>query len=348
MRIILPHDITEHWLWSDPIKFQWWILLLQQVSESECKVVKAGKTFVLRRGEILTSKGELAKLWHTTPDCARSFLRMLESHGEIIKCPKVDPKLTQLKVLSLDSYIEIQPEVDPILTQSEEKTDSKPNLDPMLTRLNNSKSEDKNNAWHDVDPKLTQTEKEKRKEKESSPPHPPYKEKENKKEKEFLAPYGASSSAPQDDPNCGIDFKRLVLFFNQTMKDKIIPQIRDISGKRKVAVLARCKTYGKEAIMEAIVNAAKSSFLNGNNKRNFRASFDWIFAPNNFPKVLEGNFADPQNNIPTINHAENESANPHSRNTPDPTRQRNAEFADHIMSKIKLGIEKKQESTNGG
>ncbi|MBR1525158.1 MAG: hypothetical protein IJ640_00660 [Prevotella sp.] len=40
-----------------------------------------------------------------------------------------------------------------------------------------------------------------------------------------------------------------------------------------------------------IDNAADSMFLNGGGERGFCASFDWLFQPNNFLKVLEGNYA---------------------------------------------------------
>lgn len=256
---------------------------------------------------------------------------MLESHGEICKCPKVNPKLTQLKVLTLNNYVDVRPEVDPKLTQSYCNDNPEPEVNPTLTRTNSNKSAIKDDACPDDDPILTQQEKEKRKEKESFPPHPPYKEKENKKEKE-LASNEALSSASQDDSSCGIDFKRLVEFFNKSMAGKLIPQIRDISGKRRQAVKARCKTYGKEAIMEAIINASKSSFLNGNNSRNFRATFDWIFAPSNFPKVLEGNYSDENNQL--VNTSNNGSTSRTIQTSADARQQRQSEFANHILNKL--------------
>ena len=70
-----------------------------------------------------------------------------------------------------------------------------------------------------------------------------------------------------------------------------MPQVRSITQKRKAAILAREKEHGKDAIIQVIDNATESSFLNGDNNRGFVASFDWIFRPNNFPKVLEGNYA---------------------------------------------------------
>lgn len=89
-----------------------------------------------------------------------------------------------------------------------------------------------------------------------------------------------------------ISYQDLIRFFNNQLdsENSTIPRIQAIRGKRQDAVNARCKDYGKEAIFEAIVLASKSEFLNGKNSKSWIANFDWIFLPNNFPKVLEGNY----------------------------------------------------------
>lgn len=89
---------------------------------------------------------------------------------------------------------------------------------------------------------------------------------------------------------CDIDFNKLAEYFNSKLPSNGMPQVRSITPKRKAAILAREKEHGKNAIIQVIDNATGSSFLNGDNNRGFVASFDWIFRPNNFPKVLEGNY----------------------------------------------------------
>ena len=54
----------------------------------------------------------------------------------------------------------------------------------------------------------------------------------------------------------------------------------------------RLKEYGEDSVIEAIDNVGKSSFLKGRNNRNWTIDFDWFVRPNNFPKVLEGRYAD--------------------------------------------------------
>ena len=71
-----------------------------------------------------------------------------------------------------------------------------------------------------------------------------------------------------------------------------IPRIRTITrdSKRATTLFARLREYSKEDLAEAVRKAAKSDFLNGSGDKAFVASFDWIFAPKMFPRVLEGNY----------------------------------------------------------
>lgn len=55
---------------------------------------------------------------------------------------------------------------------------------------------------------------------------------------------------------------------------------------------ARLKEYGEGRILEAIDNINYSSFLKGQNNKNWIITFDWFIKPNNFVKVLEGNYKD--------------------------------------------------------
>lgn len=120
--------------------------------------------------------------------------------------------------------------------------------------------------------------------------------KENKKErKENKGGTDVPSSSPEPTTpkNDDINLLAFMDFFNRTMQEHgaQIPTITQISGKRKQALLARFKQHGKEALRKAVINAATSTFLNGGGSKPFVASFDWIMRPNNFPKVLEGNYS---------------------------------------------------------
>ena len=320
MRVLIPQNIKEHWLWSDPVKFQWWLLLLDKVAEEDCVIRTDGEDYPCKRGQYITTQGKLAKLWGTTPATAQGFLRKLERLGEVRRNP--DAKLTQITICNLDDWAEPRRNVDAMLTHRR-------NVDAMLTQANDEISDSYEEVRRNPDAILTQTEKEKRKEKESFPPHPLYKEKENKKEKDGEAK-ASMSSGGADDVEANINFKKLADFFNQMMEGKMIPKVRGILGKRRQAVLARSKEYGKESIMIAIQKAAESSYLNGGTKQGFVASFDWIFRPNNFPKVLEGNYDNEK-------FVSNGTTPRNITNSTEARQQRQAEFATHIVEKLTRG-----------
>lgn len=90
----------------------------------------------------------------------------------------------------------------------------------------------------------------------------------------------------------GINLLAFQEFFNRTMQEHgaQIPTITQIGGQRRQRLLARVKEYGKDAIRKVVINAATAPFLNGAGDKPFVASLDWIIRPNNFPKVLEGNY----------------------------------------------------------
>ena len=85
-----------------------------------------------------------------------------------------------------------------------------------------------------------------------------------------------------------IDFKKLVSFFNSNRG--LLPEVKKLSDARKTRILNLEKQYGKECIQIVIEKTRDSKFLQGENKENWMASFDWIFKPANFLKILEDNY----------------------------------------------------------
>ena len=94
------------------------------------------------------------------------------------------------------------------------------------------------------------------------------------------------------------------------MQGKAIRPIKSISGQRLKWLQARLNEYGEDAILQATDKAAASGFLNGDNSKGWIATFDWFVRPNNFPKVLEGNYDNKATNqqqygFTTVNAAPN-------------------------------------------
>ena len=71
---------------------------------------------------------------------------------------------------------------------------------------------------------------------------------------------------------------------------KSFPQVTALSKKRKESIAARLRNYTLEQIQVVFEKAEQSSFLKGNNNRNWSASFDWIMTDSNFVKILDGNY----------------------------------------------------------
>lgn len=69
-------------------------------------------------------------------------------------------------------------------------------------------------------------------------------------------------------------------------------QRMDSESKRAKNLNARISEYGAGKILEAIENVRHSDFLQGRSRSSngWVITFDWFVLPNNFPKVLEGNY----------------------------------------------------------
>jgi hypothetical protein len=81
--------------------------------------------------------------------------------------------------------------------------------------------------------------------------------------------------------------------FMQTFNDMLspaIPKIKAMTESRRQKVKAIISKHGKEKIMLVFDKIRQSDFLMGNNKNGWHCDFDWIFNPNNFIKILEGNY----------------------------------------------------------
>lgn len=105
----------------------------------------------------------------------------------------------------------------------------------------------------------------------------------------------ASSSSGNDAAKKDeFDYDSFFTFFNKTLSenDSRIPKVRKLDVRRKNMIHARIKDYGVDAIYEATTKAASNRFLNGGGSKGWTANFDWIFGPDNFRKVIEGNYDD--------------------------------------------------------
>lgn len=131
------------------------------------------------------------------------------------------------------------------------------------------------------------------------------KENKSNNKKSTLKGTQKSSADGADAPRPAlIDTNAFVVYFNEQIQahGAIIKQVKNVTAQRKSAIEARARENGKEALKTIADKAAVSDFLNGKNDRGWLATFDWIMKPNNFVKVLEGNF---DNNAPATGGGKN-------------------------------------------
>ena len=122
---------------------------------------------------------------------------------------------------------------------------------------------------------------------------------------------GEKSSPNNKDINNKYDNKTNITVSNDTVRQTDVQRcvnewnslaeygIKQISRmaagtQRYQRLVARIKQYGIDDVLKAIAKIRASSFLQGRSgsKRQWVITFDWFVCPNNFPKVLDGNYDD--------------------------------------------------------
>jgi len=107
----------------------------------------------------------------------------------------------------------------------------------------------------------------------------------------------SSMSADTDTKTPLINYSSILKYWNER---SLLKEITAITDKRKSNLHARIKEHGVEAIYKMIDQVKNSSFLRGNNKQSWTANFDWCIRPNNFVKILEGNYLDASKKSETL------------------------------------------------
>ena len=100
--ISIYRSIKNHWIWSDPIKFQWWIDILLTVNFKSNKVMIGNQLIDCDRGQSVKSLKNWADSWNVSKDSTRNFFTLL-AKDNMIKLENLK-KTTRLTVLNYDSY----------------------------------------------------------------------------------------------------------------------------------------------------------------------------------------------------------------------------------------------------
>ena len=149
------------------------------------------------------------------------------------------------------------------------------------------------------------------------------KEKEKKEDITFssLRSENASDGEPPDTETDadGINYAKLIAYWNNTTKGRW-GKIESIDNNRRKMVRARIAQHGKKRFMEAIEQVVQSEFLAAAPWFNF----DWLIRPNNFDKVISGNFDNKQH--PTNGNTSNTRTEASRRAVTKPTNGYETDF----------------------
>jgi hypothetical protein len=94
-----------------------------------------------------------------------------------------------------------------------------------------------------------------------------------------------------DENTCRTDERQAIVDAWNSVGLSQVKKIAVGTSRRKM-LDARIREYGTESVLTAIANVKQSAFLRGQNKNGWVATLDWLLKPNNFYKVLDGNYAD--------------------------------------------------------
>ena len=96
------------------------------------------------------------------------------------------------------------------------------------------------------------------------------------------------STTASADTVCSTDVQRIIDSWN-TLGLSRVTAVKPNTTRSKT-LKARIREYGVGTIMQAIEKVRASSYLKGGSKSGWTITFDWFILPNNFPKVLDGNY----------------------------------------------------------
>lgn len=102
------------------------------------------------------------------------------------------------------------------------------------------------------------------------------------KEKESLIVSDETICRPQD-------VRRVVEAWN-TLNLQHIRKVPDASSKVGQMLRCRIREYGADGVLEAVEKVRASDFLMGRTGGSWNITLEWFSRPNNFPKVINGNY----------------------------------------------------------
>lgn len=276
--IKIHRNITENPMYfSEPFtRMQAWIDLLLVANYRDSVIYVRGNKVDVKRGQIAKSQDFFATRWKWSRGKVIRFLDELQKCGQIVQ-----QKSNVITLISVVNYEYYQPDG----TTDEPQTDSR--------RYNKRTTDGTTDEPQIVQPNERRIKKNKEDNKETSLTRG----KENAAA--VAAPTSASDEAEAPKPikaekRENLPFKEIKELWNAVCVG--YPKLHSLSESRKNKMRNRVAEMGgaEKALLllrEIFTKMQVSNFLRGDNKRGWKASFDWLFENDkNWVKVYEGNY----------------------------------------------------------
>lgn len=104
--IFLHRSLRDHWLWSDPLKFQWWVDILMECNHEDNRVSIGYEVFECKRGQSVKSLETWGKRWRVDISTVRRFFSLCEKDSMINR--ENLQKTTRITVCNYDFYNDLQ------------------------------------------------------------------------------------------------------------------------------------------------------------------------------------------------------------------------------------------------
>ena len=277
--IVVSRKLTESWAWQDAARLRRWLALLFAVNFADQKEEVYGETIVVHQGCSLMTDRQLGNLWECPIGSAGRYLAEFKAHDMVVinvtKCKKKN-----IRIITVKNYNKYQQKSNNLKPQYEVSRKLSQDVSRKLSRnVSSDTYNDNQNVIQETQQNV------------SRKPSCSYELKvdgkvsslkqynNNKQENQLTA--DKSKASRQAD---------FISWFNGKVQNARIPKIRLFTEAREKAVAQVWRQVGADSVSEVVSRAAISPFLNGEGKKRFVATFDWIFKPENFLKILEGNF----------------------------------------------------------
>lgn len=259
----LNRKIMKHWLWEDKpfSRGQAWIDLLMLANYTEKKKPKNGEIIIYKRGNVNLSMKQLSDRWGWDRRTVKRFLDLLENDNMVsAECTTHGTTITIINYEVFNNSCTANSTTDGT-------TNAHQNVQPIVQQ--------------DVQPMVQQV-------------HTTNKDNNvNNEEEREECQKGEEVIVSAAESINHSDIKSVLEAWNELERYGIraVKKLKSTTN-RYTMLSARISEYGIEDVLTAIENIKHSGFLKGKNNKGWTITFDWFVRPNNFPKVLDGNYTD--------------------------------------------------------